>query len=114
MLSMALLLGNAQSPFMQGDGGKGVATIVGIIAFCCGFEMVLLFICMWGLIAYCTKKPFLASLVSVFSVLLWFWLIKPHLELATLLLGAFLWSVWRHRTNIKNYFNLSVRCPGGF
>jgi acyl phosphate:glycerol-3-phosphate acyltransferase len=68
--AMLLLIGNAYSMFLHFKGGRGVATFVGIVAYLLCWQSLLVFMISWGVIVVVSKKPFVASLVSITLVTL--------------------------------------------
>ncbi len=63
--AMLLLVGNAYSMFLNFKGGRGVATTVGIMAYLLCWQILLAFVISWAVIVAVSKKPFVASLVTI-------------------------------------------------
>lgn len=97
----ALLIGNCFSPFLKGNGGKGVATFFGIVIALSG-SLAGIFAVIWSGVFLIIKKPFIASLAATFIVLLYAWTYSffaiPFTAIFTLLL-------FRHKNNITNAFS---------
>jgi glycerol-3-phosphate acyltransferase PlsY len=104
VVACALLLGNCYSPFLHWQGGKGVATFMGIIAvfspFCmsCGALM-------WLAIYAFTRIPAHASFAAL-GVMLgmsYFYISSaffPFLLYAVCLIG------WRHKSNVQMMYKV--------
>ena len=101
-ISMAVLLGHCYSIFLQGKGGKGVATALGVM-LSLSWGIALICLAVWIGIKLAFKKSSLASLVSMGTLL-------P----ATLLCSSDHWPmscfiivlvVWRHRDNVERLKN---------
>lgn len=95
--SAALLLGNAYSIFLGGDGGKGVATLVGIVGALSSY-LALVICLIWGVVILVTRTAFLASLISVAALSVGVWYLHAKLFFSSVC--AFVFIVWRHRKNI--------------
>ena len=96
-VSMAVLLGHCYSIFLQGKGGKGVATALGVMLSLSG-SIALLCLGTWFGIKLAFKKSSLASLVSMVVLL-------PailFLDSAHWLTASFIVVLvfWRHKDNI--------------
>lgn len=100
---LALLIGNSYSPFLNFKGGKGVATACGIFWFLLPRSLNICFMLLWLMVIIVTKKPFLASLCSVISILL----LSCALYHETNIFFQFfilLWLVLRHFSNIQAWY----------
>ncbi|MBE9568490.1 MAG: glycerol-3-phosphate 1-O-acyltransferase PlsY [Proteobacteria bacterium] len=82
-------------------GGKGVATYYGVI-LAMNWQVGLIAIVIWLLIAALLKISSLSALVSIFSTpfILWYFSQSVELTTAVALMSALVF--WRHRTNIKS------------
>jgi glycerol-3-phosphate acyltransferase PlsY len=98
-----LLMGNSFSIFLQGKGGKGVATAVGILAFFDPILLGLLFILWLGGFAI-TRTVGLASVLAYGAFPFLVLLLRMH-DTLFLLLSIFIswWGIWRHAKNIKQF-----------
>lgn len=97
-----LLVGNGYSPLLFGSGGKGVATLFGLVAAVQPIAVVVL-LGVWLLVLLVTRTVGIASVIAVCS--LPFYAIFIH----NFLLGQFFifvawWIVWTHRSNIRIYW----------
>ena len=99
--AVAAFLGHLYPIFFAFKGGKGVATLLGVLLGI-HWPVGLLTIATWLLIAKIFKISSLAALLSVVITPLYIWWLIPDtsLMIAMLLMGALLF--WRHRSNIKN------------
>ena len=93
-----LLIGNAHSIFLRLRGGKGVATVVGIMLYVMP-AFVGIFACTWVLLFAVTRKPFMASLgAMVFTTGILGMHNRTHLPFLLCIIG---WLVYAHRANLK-------------
>ena len=99
--AVAAFLGHLYPVFFAFQGGKGVATLLGVLLGL-HWPVGLLTIATWLLIAKLFNISSLAALLSILVTPLYVWLLIPDASLmvALLLMGALL--IWRHRSNIKN------------
>ena len=97
----AAFLGHLYPLFFAFQGGKGVATLLGVLLGL-HWPVGLLTIATWLVIAKIFKISSLAALLSILITPLYIWWLIPDTSLiiAMLLMGALL--IWRHRSNIKN------------
>jgi glycerol-3-phosphate acyltransferase PlsY len=97
-----LLIGNAYSIFMRLNGGRGVATAVGILGFFLPWPSTFGVMIAWLAIAAFTKKPFVASLGAFCGVMV------THVYMQTvyvpLLVGIVGWIVWRHASHLRAWY----------
>lgn len=96
-----LMLGNSFSIFLAGQGGKGVATYVGILA---GFWYQYLFFLIpcWLIIKIICKSSACASILTVILFPFWYLFFIMHADyyfFSFLMILAF-WIVIRHKNNI--------------
>lgn len=99
VVGLVLLLGNCFSPFLQFNGGKGVATLLGIvgvfspIVMCCA-------VVVWLIVVVLTKVPAIASVCTLCTLpFLSYYFISfsfiPFLLVASLII------LWKHKKNFK-------------
>ena len=92
-------LGHLFPIWLKFNGGKGVATYLGILIGL-AWPVALAFAVIWLVTAYLSRysslSAFLASLIS--PLLLWFWQGDPRAAVVMALLTVLLWFM--HRTNI--------------
>ncbi|MGH1537840.1 MAG: glycerol-3-phosphate 1-O-acyltransferase PlsY [Gammaproteobacteria bacterium] len=98
---VAALLGHMYPLYYGFKGGKGVATLLGVLL---GFDWLLgtAWIALWLLTALLFRYSSLAALLSTLLIVIisWFWSDDIWLFSSLLLMGIFVF--WRHRSNIKN------------
>ena len=104
LTASCLLLGNAYSVFIGFRGGKGVATMLGIIAYLFSFTFVVIFGVLWLGIYAATKQAFMASIGAMF-LFLSLALLFGHLPNGQVffLICLFMWLLFRHQSNIKRF-----------
>lgn len=98
LIASLLLLGNCYSPFLAFNGGKGVATLMGIVGYISLPFMAVLSIC-WLVLLYLLKSPGYASLLLI-----------SGLPVASMFLFAIHWTAffifaallifYRHKKNL--------------
>ncbi|MEA3243338.1 MAG: glycerol-3-phosphate 1-O-acyltransferase PlsY [Pseudomonadota bacterium] len=100
-VALAAFLGHLYPVFFAFKGGKGVATLLGVLLGI-HWPVGLLTIATWLVIAKVFKISSLAALLSILVTPLYIWWLIPDMSLmiAMLLMGTLLF--WRHRSNIKN------------
>ncbi|PZT48577.1 acyl-phosphate--glycerol-3-phosphate O-acyltransferase [Helicobacter valdiviensis] len=102
MLALLAVIGHCYSPFLGFEGGKGVATIVGVIAVFLPIEAISGLV-VWFLVGKFLKISSLASLVGVlFGVVLSFFIHPdiPHIHTHTPLVIAAFIVFYKHIPNI--------------
>lgn len=102
-VGLAAFLGHLYPLWFRFQGGKGVATALGVqigLYWVVGGAVALL----WFGIAKITKVSSLAALISMAMAPVILWLVWPNPELLAMqvLMSALLF--WRHRSNIRNLF----------
>jgi glycerol-3-phosphate acyltransferase PlsY len=103
--ALLLLIGNGYSYFLGFKGGKGIATMIGIILYFFPLEILLCMLLLWVIFFCLTRKAGIASVgcLSVFPFLIYRYtpIIHTHTLILTLFMSIF--GLYRHRTNINNY-----------
>jgi glycerol-3-phosphate acyltransferase PlsY len=102
--AVAAFLGHLYPLFFSFRGGKGVATMLGVLLGI-HWPVGLLTIGTWLVIARIFKISSLAALLAVAVTPLYAWWLIPNLSLliAILFMGVLLF--WRHRENIRDLFS---------
>lgn len=100
--SCILLIGNGFSPFLSGSGGKGVATLFGLLAALQPLSVAVL-LGVWLLVLLIMRTVGMASVIAACSLPLYSLFIQDYI------FGVFscmvaLWIVWTHRSNIRGYW----------
>ena len=100
-VAVAAFLGHLYPLFFGFKGGKGVATAIGVLLGL-HWQVGLLTIATWLVIAKVFKISSLAALLAILVTPLYIWWLIPEssLIIAMLFMGALLF--WRHRSNIQN------------
>lgn len=99
LMAIALLIGNAHSIFMNFKGGKGVATMLGLVTFFASWHLTALFMVTWLGILAITKKAFIASLCSA-ALMTGIALLGNFGNHGIFFLIMTCWLMWRHRSNV--------------
>jgi glycerol-3-phosphate acyltransferase PlsY len=105
----AAVVGHCFSPFLRFRGGKGVATMAGVLAFLDPWTCLLL-VAVWGAgIAALRNVGISSSLTAVVAIGLGVWSLsrvsggaRPGLDVV--LIGLALLVLVKHRSNIRRYF----------
>ena len=101
LVVLAVFLGHVFPVFLKFNGGKGVATALGVL-LALSVWMGLAVLATWLLVALVSRYSSLAALVAanaapIFAMLLG---LRPELVLATAIMSMML--IWRHKSNILN------------
>ncbi len=101
LTGLAAFLGHLYPLFFGFQGGKGVATALGV-QFGLHWAIGLLVAVIWFIVARLVNISSLAALVSMSLAPLVVWLIwpEPYLVIMQVIITALL--IWRHRSNIRN------------
>lgn len=107
MLAILAVVGHCYSPFLKFEGGKGVATGMGVMLFMLPIETVIAII-VWFIAGKTIKISSLSSLVALLALLVSSFIIHPDIpEIKThapILIIAFL-IVYKHLPNIMRLFS---------
>jgi glycerol-3-phosphate acyltransferase PlsY len=98
-VAMAAFLGHLYPVFFRFQGGKGVATALGVL-FGLDWKIGLGVALLWLLMARLTRISSLSALVSLASAPLLIWWIRPAPALIIMSCLMTLMLFWRHRENI--------------
>jgi glycerol-3-phosphate acyltransferase PlsY len=101
LAGLAAFLGHLYPVFFRFQGGKGVATFIGVLL---GLHWMLglAAIGTWLVMAAVVKISSLSALVMAALVPVYGWLIFQHLYMTLLLIVIVVMLFWRHRSNIRN------------
>jgi len=101
IVAVAAFLGHLYPVFFGFRGGKGVATAIGVLLGL-HWQVGLLTIATWLVIAKVFRISSLAALLSILvtPVYIWWLIPEPSLLAAMLFMAALLF--WRHRSDIRN------------
>ncbi len=103
--SLAALLGHIFPVWLRFQGGKGVATYVGII-FILSFNLGVIFCVSWILISIASKYSYLSSILSTMIVFIVSFF-NNNFELTSYLFITFIIILYTHRQNIVRIKNKS-------
>lgn len=98
----AVLLGNTRSMFLQFSGGKGIATLCGVLIIInpvvLGFALGIF---LSGL--FLTKTVGIASVCALSALPFVWWFVHGYDMFLWWCIGTALWCIYLHRNNIKKY-----------
>lgn len=99
-----LLFGNGCSLFLRGSGGKGVATLCGLVASLYPAMAPIVLFGIWSLLLVLTHTVGIASVGAAICLPLYAY--TTHNNTACLLFSLFaaLWIIRTHRSNIQAYW----------
>ncbi len=103
--AMALIVGNTDSIFLQGRGGKGIATSFGVLAALAHY-LILPISCVWFSIFYATRTVGIASVASLISLPFIAWYLS-NMNIVMLSIFIAAWCLKKHTDNVKRYFHPS-------
>ncbi|MFZ0469683.1 MAG: glycerol-3-phosphate 1-O-acyltransferase PlsY [Thiogranum sp.] len=101
MVAVAAFLGHLYPVFFGFRGGKGVATALGVLLGL-HWQVGLLTIATWLVIAKLFKVSSLAALLSLLVTPLYIWWLIPERSLIAAIVFMVALLFWRHRSNIRN------------
>lgn len=106
VVAALLLIGNGFSIFLNFRGGKSVATLVGIVVVLYPLWFVGVLLAAWAFIVAITRRVFVASMGAavIATIVYWCCALQYGLLLGFFLTLATVWLVWRHLSNIRQYF----------
>jgi len=101
MTAFAAFTGHLYPVFFGFKGGKGVATLFGVLV-ALNWVLGLLYALTWITVAKLFRYSSLAGIVTAILTPVYTWLLMPHpaYAICTLMMSVFL--LWRHRNNIRN------------
>jgi glycerol-3-phosphate acyltransferase PlsY len=95
---LVAVLGHCYSPWLEFQGGKGVATAAGVMLVVSPKATLLALIC-WGAAYGLTKKSSIGALTAIVAIQIGLWIFMPGWWLFGLLIAAIL--LLRHRGNVQ-------------
>lgn len=101
MVAVAAFLGHLYPVFFGFRGGKGVATALGVLLGL-HWQVGLLTIATWLVIAKVFRISSLAALLSLLVTPLYIWWLIPDRSLIIAVVFMVALLFWRHRSNIRN------------
>ncbi|MEQ1914260.1 MAG: glycerol-3-phosphate 1-O-acyltransferase PlsY [Sideroxydans sp.] len=101
LVALAVFLGHVFPIFLKFQGGKGVATALGVLLALSGW-MGLAVLGTWLLMAVVFRYSSLSALVAAIAAPIYAMLfqLRPELVFATAIMSMLL--IWRHKSNIQN------------
>jgi glycerol-3-phosphate acyltransferase PlsY len=102
--ALAAFLGHLYPVFFSFQGGKGVATALGV-AFGLYWPAGLSVAGIWLLMAFVFRISSLSALIAMLLAPACFWLLKPEPAFIGVMVVITLMLFWRHRTNIRDLLN---------
>ena len=112
LIAMAAFLGHLYPVFFGFQGGKGVATALGVILGL-SWQVALAAMLTWLVMAKVFKISSLSALIAAVLTPLYCWLLTPQQEFIILLIVVSVLLIWRHRSNIRNLISGSEGKIGG-
>ncbi len=101
LCGLAAFFGHLFPIFFKFKGGKGVATLVGVL-FATHWILGLAYIATWGITALVFRYSSLSALVAAALTPLYSWLILQNIYFTACHVVMVTLLIWRHRSNIKN------------
>jgi glycerol-3-phosphate acyltransferase PlsY len=101
LIALAAFLGHLYPVFFGFQGGKGVATALGVILGL-SWQVAAAALLTWLVMAKVFRISSLSALTAAVLTPLYCWLLTPQPEFIVLLLVISLLLLWRHRSNIQN------------
>lgn len=101
IIAMAAFLGHLYPVFFGFQGGKGVATALGVILGL-SWQVALAALATWLVVAKVFRISSVAALVAAALAPLYCWLLAPQIEYVVMLALMSALLIWRHRSNIRN------------
>lgn len=101
LVALAVFLGHVFPIFLKFQGGKGVATALGVLLALSGW-MGLAVLGTWLLVAVVFRYSSLSALIAAVAAPIYAMLfqLRPELVFATAIMSMLL--IWRHKNNIQN------------
>ncbi len=101
-IAVLAVIGHCFSPYLNFEGGKGVATGMGVMMFLLPLETLLALV-VWGVLAKTLKISSISSLTGVLSLLVSSFYIHPEMNHAPVVLIVFI-LFYKHIPNIIRLF----------
>ncbi|MCC7415047.1 MAG: glycerol-3-phosphate acyltransferase [Epsilonproteobacteria bacterium] len=106
--AITVLVGNGYSLFLHFTGGKGFATVMGIMWFFKPCLTILLF-CLWITTFMLVRTVGIASATTCLGLVVsGVYLLSTQTSIASAFVVMGLWGIWRHLDNIKRFLQLPI------
>lgn len=106
--AITVLVGNGYSLFLHFTGGKGFATVTGIMWFFKPCLTILLF-CLWITTFMLVRTVGIASATTYLGLVVsGVYLLSTQTSIASAFVVMGLWGIWRHLDNIKRFLQLPI------
>jgi len=102
-IAVIAVIGHCFSPYLAFEGGKGIATGMGVMAFMLPVETVIALV-VWGIGAKTIKISSISSLAGLTALVIASFILKPEMAHAPVLFIAFI-LFYKHIPNIIRLFN---------
>ncbi len=101
LCGLAAFLGHLFPIFFSFKGGKGVATLIGVL-FATHWLLGLVYVLSWSFFALLFRYSSLAALLSAVFTPLYSWLILQNINVLICHSVMIVLLLWRHQSNIRN------------
>lgn len=101
-IAVLAVIGHCFSPYLGFEGGKGIATGLGVMAFMIPIETIIALV-VWAIMAKTVKISSISSLSAVFSLLISSFFIHPEMPHAPVVFIVFI-LFYKHIPNIIRLF----------
>ena len=98
---LAAFIGHLFPVFFKFKGGKGVATLIGVL-FATHWLSGLAYITTWSLIAWITRYSSLSALTAAALTPVYSWFILENINFMICQSIMVIFLIWRHRSNIRH------------
>ena len=102
-IAILSVIGHCFSPYLNFEGGKGVATGLGAMLFMLPLEALIALV-VWGILAKTLKISSVSSLVAIAALLISSFLIHPQMSHAPIVIIVFI-LFYKHIPNIIRIFS---------
>ena len=101
LCGLAAFFGHLFPVFFKFKGGKGVATLIGVL-FATHWLLGIAYIATWGITALLFRYSSLSALVAAALTPVYSWLILENIGFTLCHIAMVSILIWRHRSNIQN------------
>ena len=101
LCGLAAFLGHLFPVFFKFKGGKGVATLIGVL-FATHWSLGLAYIVTWSISALLFRYSSLSALIAAALTPLYSWLVLQNISFLICHIVMVILLFWRHRSNINN------------